>query len=547
MSQARGRAPAHGKALIVGRHIVTLDPATPAASAVAVADGRVVAAGRVEDLHAWRDAGTRVERLPDDAWLYPGFVESHAHLMGVGRQMEQLYVGSPPCRSIADILELVRGEAARRMPGEWVVGGHYDDTLLAEGRPPTADELSLAAPGHPVYLSHMSGHLAVANRTALVRAGIGSDTDVVGVMRDGRGDLTGELREGEAMALVSRLLPEPTTRDRVRWITRATAAALLNGVTAMCEAGFGGADIDATRAAWDAYLAADADGGLGVRTQVFPVFRARRFVPASHETPFLAVGPVKLFSDGSIQGHTGALREAYHDQPAEHGRLFWQRGDLVDALRTLRAEGRQVATHANGDAAIDLVLDAYEAVLGGVRDFDHRWRVEHAQAARSDQIERMARLRVLPSFFVGHVEVFGDRHRELFLGPERGRNISPTGWAMARGLMFSLHSDAPVTPVDPLRSIATAVTRRTSGGAVLGPGQAISPLAALRAYTSWAAWLGRREASVGSLRPGAWADAVLLSAPIEAVAGDEPPVVRGVFRQAEAVDLDAERAVAAGT
>lgn len=341
------------------------------------------------------------------------------------------------------------------------------------------------------------------------------------------------------MGLVSRLLPEATVADRVRWIERASAAALHGGVTAMCESGFGSTDIDSTSAAWRAYLDADRTGRLAVRTQIFPVYGARRFVPAAYASPYLCVGPVKLFSDGSIQGHTGALRDGYHDQPGEHGRLFWTREELHETLRTLRAEGRQVATHANGDAAIDHILDAYEAVLGGTDDFDHRWRIEHAQAARRDQVARMARLRVMPSFFVNHVELFGDRHRDLFLGPERAENISPTGWALALGLPFSLHSDAPVTPVDPLRSIATAVGRRTSTGVLLGPEQAVPAGVALRAYTSWAAWLGRREASVGSLRPGAWADVVLLSAPVEAVADGELPKVVGVYRAGEAIDLDA--------
>ncbi len=528
--------PPPGKVLIEAARIVTLDPAQPEATALAVAGGRVVGAGRREDFDTWRDADTRVVRVAQGA-VYPGFVESHAHLMAMGRQMERLYVGSPPCRSVADVLARVRDAAARTPPGEWIVGMHYDDTLLEERRPPTAAELNAAAPAHPVYLSHMSGHLAVASEMALARAAVTEATDVPGVMRDGAGRLTGELREAAAMHLVSRLLPKAGRADRVRWLERASAWCLARGVTSMCDSNFGSADADDTAVSWQAYLEADDARTLLVRTQVFPSLAARAHLPQSRDQGFVSVGPVKLFADGSIQGHTGALRDGYFDQPEERGRLFWQQCELVETLATLRAEGRQVATHANGDAAIDLVLDAYEAALGEGRAADHRWRIEHAQMARLDQVRRMADLGVLPSFFLNHVEVFGDRHRDLFLGPERAANISPARWAQGLGVVFSLHSDAPVTPPEPLRSIATAVSRRTSSGAVLGPDQAVDPDVALRAYTSWAAWLGRCEAAVGSLKPGAWADAVVLDRALDAGSGVEERWVTGVLQHGVPVDV----------
>jgi predicted amidohydrolase YtcJ len=514
-----------GRRLIVeAKRVITLDPDRPEATAVAVEDGRVVASGPVEAFDTW--AGGRVPRLRLPLGVvYPGFVESHAHLMSMGMQAEALYVGSPPCRSVADILDRVRERAAALQPGTWVVGVHYDDTLLREMRPPTADELTWAAPDHPVFLSHMSGHAAVANWPALERAGVDAATDAEGLVRDGVGRPTGELREG-AVRLVARHLPRPTVADRVRWIERASRECLRVGVTAMADSALGGDDPDQARDIWQAYRQAGSEGLLRVRTQLFPTLAGRAHLPIRWSDPMLSIGPVKLFADGSIQARTGALSAPYHDRPDLVVAPFWREEDLADVLADLRREGRQVATHANGDAAIDTVLKAYARALGEGRRADHRWRIEHAQTARPDQLDRMRALGVLPSFFVAHVELFGDRHRDLFLGPRRAEGISPLASALARGIPFSLHSDAPVSRLNPLAAIRTAVLRRTSSGAVLGPAERIAAGPALCAYTAWAAHLGRREHEVGSLAPGRWADMVLLSRDLEAVgSGEEPQVM----------------------
>lgn len=523
------------KVLLRARRIVTLDPVIPLATAVAIENGRVRSAGTDADFDTWMDASTQILDVGEGI-VYPGFVESHGHLLGIGRQESRLYVGSPPCRSVADILDRLQ-DAARRTPvGEWIVGAHYDDTLLEEGRPPTLEELTAACPDHPVYLSHMSGHLAVANRQAFERAGVTDDTVVHGLMRDGDGRLTGEMRESKAMGLVSPLLPKPSHEDRLAWIRRGSEVALSRGTTSMSESGFGSADGDEVRAAWHAYREASEGGLLQVRTQVFPVLRARHFIPGTWNDGFLSIGPTKLFADGSIQGHTGALEEDYCDLPGERGSLFWELDALSDTLQELWAEKRQVAIHANGDRAIEQVLTAFERVFSknpvgpDGSAWDPRWRIEHAQTATWRQLERMQAISVFPSFFVNHVEVFGDRHRDLFLGPNRAENISPAAWAVRLGLPFSFHSDVPVTPVDPLQSLRTAVTRQTGSGAVLGTAQAVPPLTALKAYTLWAAYLGHREADVGSLRPGAWADAVVLARDLDTISDPGPlPEIRSVY------------------
>jgi predicted amidohydrolase YtcJ len=172
--------------------------------------------------------------------------------------------------------------------------------------------------------------------------------------------------------------------------------------------------------------------------------------------------------------------------------------------------GYQIAIHGNGDAAIDDILFAYGEALRELPRADHRHRIEHAQMARDDQIDRMRELGVTPSFFVGHVYYWGDRHRDIFQGPERGSRISPLASAVERGVPFTIHDDTPVTPVKPLQLVWDAVNRLTTSGQVLGPAQRISVERALRAVTLDAAWQNFEEATKGSIEVGKLADFVVL-------------------------------------
>jgi predicted amidohydrolase YtcJ len=240
---------------------------------------------------------------------------------------------------------------------------------------------------------------------------------------------------------------------------------------------------------------------------------AKKMSPAPDH---VRVGALKAWQDGSIQGFTGYLTQPYYLQPAGKtnyvGYAVRSREELARLVLKYHRTGYQLAIHGNGDAAIDDILEAYAAAQRDFPRSDTRHRIEHCQMAREDQLDRMKALGVTPSFFVGHVYYWGDRHRDIFLGPGRADRISPLRSAVDRGLRFTIHNDTPVTPVDPLLLVWAAVTRTTRNGQVLGPEQRVTVEQALRAVTSDAAWQNFDEQSKGSIEPGKLADFVILEA-----------------------------------
>jgi hypothetical protein len=229
----------------------------------------------------------------------------------------------------------------------------------------------------------------------------------------------------------------------------------------------------------------------------------------------LKIGPAKIIVDGSIQGYTGWLSKPYY-VPFKQDSSY--RGYPVTAPETLNhlvleahKAGCQIAAHGNGDAAIDSILNAYQLAQGKYPRSDTRHRIEHCQMAREDQLDRMAELGVSPSFFVSHTFYWGDRHKNIFLGPDRAKRISPLKSALKRGLKFSLHSDCPVTPVSPLFCVFAAVNRLTRSGEVLGPEFRLTAEEALCAATIDAAWQTFDEKVKGSIEVGKLADFTILA------------------------------------
>jgi predicted amidohydrolase YtcJ len=495
----------------VNASILTMDAAGSVAEAMAVRSGLIAAVGTRDAMRTLISPLTRVIDLNGRSIL-PGFWAAHDHFPEAG-VVERIRVdlNSPPIgrmQSIADIVATLRERAAKTPAGEWIVGNGYDDTLLRDKRHPMRHDLDRASLRHPIVIIHTSGHLSVGNSYALRIAGVSRRTPQPqgGLIRkDTAGEPTGVIEESH---IIQRHIPKLTPeqwRDAARW---ANKHYLARGVTTTVIAG-------ASEESVRNLAAALRDDEIRLRVIAMAPADSR---PALESLAVpevqLRLGAVKLFQDGSLQGYTGHLSQPYFIQPAgkAHYRGYSSRTPekLAAVVLELHRAGFQIAIHGNGDAAIDEILDAYEAALKTFPRQDARHRIEHCQTAREDQLDRMVRLGITPSFFAGHVFYWGDRHRDIFLGPERAARISPLASAVKRGIRFTLHDDTPVTPVNPLQLVWAAVERQTRAGRVLGPDQRITVMQALRALTIDAAWQNFEEQTHGSIEPGKRADFVVL-------------------------------------
>lgn len=478
----------------------------------------------------WRDRIVALEEVPahrtldlDGAVVTPGFHDAHNHMAWYGLSLAEVDLRVP---SLDALYDAVAQRAADAPEGEWIVGAGYDENKL--GGHPDRDALDRAAPGRRVWLKHTSGHMCVVNGPLLEELGIAdAPADVPGglVVVDGAGRPTGLLQE-QAQQLLNRLvLPYPVA-TLVEAIERAGQVYLAQGITSVVEAGVGGGWIGKSPVEVAAYQRARETGRLPVRVELMVASDVLHPLAAheSDELPLgidlgirtglgddrLRIGPVKIFSDGSLIGHTCAMTEDFADTPGERG--FLQ--DDAEALRTriLQAHrsGWRVAAHAIGDAAIDLVLDSVEEAQRRWPRSDVRHRIEHFGVARPDQVVRAASLGVVPvpqGRFVGEI---GDGMLRA-LGPERA------GWAyryrslLDAGITPPGSSDRPVVDGAPLRGMHDMVNRRTDGGQPCGPEEAVSGLEALTAYTLGSAYASHAEADRGTLAVGKYADLAVLS------------------------------------
>ncbi len=505
-----------------GGIVLTMDAQGSVAEAVGVRKGRIAAVGSAEDVERTMACSGEVEDLAGGA-LLPGFIEAHGHFPGAGLDAVAADLSAPPVgevTTIAALIERMRRAMKRKSARGWVLGYGYDDTLLAERRHPTRDDLDRVSRERPLFVLHVSGHMGVANSAALAELGIGPKTPSPAggeIVRDPTsGRATGLLREAAVYPARQRAL-DFSVFEQLSILRRATDLYARAGVTTV-ENGL--ATIDQIRG----IARAVAFDVLPLRVVVWPSVEAydalKRGELKLREGPRLILGATKLVADGSIQGYTAYLSQPYYVQPSSvfAKREPWRGYPTIDRrtlerwITRLYGEGRQVAVHANGDAAIDMVLDAVESARERFPVRDARTILVHAQMIRSDQISRAAALDVTPSFFVAHTWYWGDRHRDVFLGPVRAARISPLASADAAGLRYAIHLDTPVVPIDPLLLAWTAVERRTRSGRVLGASERIGVERALRAVTIDAAWQLRLEDRIGSIEVGKFADFVLLDA-----------------------------------
>lgn len=513
--------------------VLTVDDNLPLAEAVAVKDGRILAVGSESEVLALAGDSTRLMDL-DGKTLVPGFVESHGHTYMMGIQATTANLLPPPDGEGANVPSLQRLLSAWAKENDeiverigWIVGFGYDDSQLAEQRHPTRQELDAVSTEYPVIIIHQSGHLGVANSKALSLAEVTAETPnpAGGVFRreaDGR-EPNGVMEEYAFFYLLSKLAANFDEDINAALVAEGARLATTFGYTTLQEGRSSQEAIAAMRQVAD-------NGGLKVDLVTYPdVLLVDDVTPAMNYSGRFRIGGVKLTIDGSPQGKTAFLSEPYfvvpEGQPADYrGYAAIDDETVTSAVEKAFANGWQILTHANGDAAIDLLIQAVRAAQAKYPKVDNRPVLIHGQTVRKDQVAALDELGIFPSLFPMHTFYWGDWHRESVLGPERADNISPTGWVLERGMMFGSHTDAPVALPDSMRVLSSTVTRRSRTGDILGPMHRVSVADGLKALTLWPAWQHFEEAHKGSITPGKLADFAVLSAnpvtvPEDAIAG----------------------------
>ncbi|GAQ19074.1 n-substituted formamide deformylase precursor [Oceanobacillus picturae] len=454
--------------------------------------------------------------------VVPGFVDTHSHLLMYSQFRDQANCSSPLNQSISDILEKLRAQLEKVNEDEWVLGWGYDNTLLKENRHPTRKELDQVSTEVPIFIRHTSVHFAVANSKALELAGLTDDTkNPKGghFGKDEDGKLDGVLYELPALEPVQAAIPTPSISDMADLLGEGAKDYLAEGITTCSDAGVG---LDLGMAEYEAHLKAvkEAKHPLRMRLMVLHHLLSGAFKEKNAETlnkeiqvateGRAVLDSAKLFQDGSIQGFTAALREPYYTKPEEYGELLRDQEEFEEELLDLHNRGFRLTIHGNGDKAIESILDAYSFVLNKNPRAHHLHRIEHLQTALPTDLDRMKELDVAGSFFINHVYYWADRHKKYFLGPERTARINPLADASERDILYTLHSDCPITPISPLFSIWAAVNRQTMDGEILGEDQCISVEKALQTMTIDGAKLNADEANSGSLEAGKLADFAIL-------------------------------------
>ena len=500
--------------ILTNGRILTLGDDGVVAEAMAARDGKILAVGDSRSIATCGTAATRVVDLAGRMAL-PGLIDTHTHALSWAKGIlrNEVETGYPAVRSVADITARVRQRAVEAAVGQWIVGSGWDDAKLAERRYLTRADLDPVSPRHPVYLVHVSGHLAVANTVALQLAGVTRDTrDPQGglIERDTSGESTGILKD-TAMSLVEQKLP-PDPPDLAKRAARLVSdRALEVGLTTIH-------DIYLTADDLRGYQDADQEGGLRVRVRMVPgvagVADAERLAAQGVHTGFgsarLKYGGVKMFADGGMGARTVAIYEPpVAGEPGNLGLLLWKPEEMQRAHRILAAAGWQLITHAIGDRAIDQVLDSYQITQQALGLVDARFRIAHCGIATPAVQRRLAALRVGVDGNPAFVYWIGSWFRKY--GPDRVRWSYPGKSFVENGIVVGGASDVPVTPISPWWGIWAGTARKElETGEVLAPEERLTILETLKLYTRNGAWLGFEEGQLGALQPGRLADVIVV-------------------------------------
>jgi predicted amidohydrolase YtcJ len=517
-----------------GGTILTMDDDRRQVEAVAIAGGRILAAGDEAVVMKTKSDDTLVVDLGGKT-LMPSFIDAHGHFMNSPQIVKWANVsGVPagPVTSLPDIIEVLKDHLAKFQlkPGEWVIAYGYDATNLSEKRECTRGDLDPFFPDNPVMMIHSSNHGAVLNSRGLAEVHIDANTKTppggVIVREDGSNEPAGLIMETAFMPVFANM-PQPSEEELLNTLDEAQQIYARVGVTT-CQEG-------ATHVKDLAFLRKSAEQGrLYLDVVAVPFFvevpaMVKEYFPAFAGGPGklpdtakesfgvyknrLKLGGVKMVMDGSAQGKTAFFSKPLLT-PGPSGEENW-RGQPIfppevvnKAAKELYDKGIPIFCHCNGDAAIDMMIDAARAAGVKASD-DRRTVIIHSQFMRPEQLDSYVELGFSPSFFTVHAFFWGSTHTAN-LGPERANFLSPMASAVKKGLRCSNHNDFTVTPMEPMRMIWTAVERKSREGDVIGENERVDRWQALKALTTEAAWQIREEGQKGMIATGKLADLVIL-------------------------------------
>jgi len=494
--------------------IYTNDPASPWAEAMAAADGKITCIGKTA--HVLLDCGGSQEGAATVAlhneFVMPGFNDAHVHLGSAGA--DALAVQLRGVTSAEEMQRRVAEAVAHHKEGEWITGSGWDHTLWPEKRFPNHQQLDAVAPKNPVILTHISGHVAVANSLALKHAEINKSTpNPAGgeIEHDGLGEPTGMLKEDAAMNLVRARIPDPTMEVRRRGIEIVLANVARNGVTSVQD-----------NSDWEdfqVYQQLKEEGKLTARITEWLHFNESlndlqdRRAQGGMTDPWLKTGALKAITDGALGSRTAAMLEPYSDDPSTKG-IFTYDPDKLRAMAIERDRaGFQLNFHAIGDRANRICLDVFEAVVKTNGRRDRRDRIEHAQVVAPLDFKRFAELKVIASMQPSH-QTTDMRWAENRIGNERIKGAYAWNTMLQNNVRLAFGTDYPVEVISPFRGLYACVTReRPEGGPRKGwePQEKISLEDCIRAYTSGSAYAQFEEGKKGELKVGEYADFIVLS------------------------------------
>jgi predicted amidohydrolase YtcJ len=511
--QNRAQSSPAADLIITNAKIWTVDKSLPVAQAVAVIGDRIVAVGSSTDVEAWRGPHTQVIDAGGKL-LLPGFNDAHVHFVSGGRQLDSIQLND--ATSAQEFARRI-GERAKVTPkGEWIEGGNWDETKWNPAEMPTKGLIDALTPDTPVFVSRYDGHMGLANSLALRLAGITAKTpDPPGgaIVRDAQGNPTGALKDA-ATDYIEKVIPELSHEQRVKAVKRALAYAASVGVTSVQH-------MDPSYADIAVYAELLQRGELTTRIYAAPLItqvedQVKIGIRHAFGGPYLRIGAVKAYADGSLGSGTAYFYEPFLNQGNNRGLLSDEMHPIAlmrDRYMTADSAGLQICTHAIGDEGISTILDLYADVVKAHGDADRRFRIEHAQHMAAKDFDRFAQLHVIASVQPYHA-IDDGRFAESHIGHDRASRTYAFRTFLNHGVRLAFGTDWEVAPLDPLLTVYAAVTRATLDGKNPHgwfPDQKLSVAETIEAYTMGSAYAEFQENKKGSITPGKLADIVLLS------------------------------------